>query len=541
MVTIEDKKPGINKKVIIGLVIAFAVLVVALVTGYFICDYYYGSHFMKGTIVNGIDVSKMSMKELNDKVQDYTLTIVERTSDGDYEEETIKGSQMGLKLCKDSGLQKILDDQQGGKWLFGKGKEYTMDELTEYDQDAWQELLDSLMCFADDFITSPENAYVAPYDEKKNTFELVEEVQGNEAVRDRVDEVLSKAVSKLDKTVNLEDEDCYEKPEVTVDNEDIQAFYKKLKQYAGEHITYTFGDDVEELTGEDICKWLIIDYDNYTVSLNSENVTEYVSYLRWKYDTIFGTREFQTSYGQTVTIEGGDYGWWMNKEEEIAGLTAMIEAGESGDRTPVYYQEAAQYGENDYGNTYVEINLTAQHLFLYVDGEKKLESDFVSGNAATGHSTPAGTYAVTYTERYAILRGDTYETMVSYWMPFNEDIGLHDATWKYEFGSQFYQHAGSHGCVNLPYGVAKEIFGYLQKGMPVICYHLPGTESTSVTLQTEEEMAQSVIDAINEIPTASNKKNQTENARMLYNDLNRAAKAKVTNYNELITYESQYE
>ena len=38
MDTIEDKKPGINKKVIIGLVIAFAVLVVALVTGYFICD-----------------------------------------------------------------------------------------------------------------------------------------------------------------------------------------------------------------------------------------------------------------------------------------------------------------------------------------------------------------------------------------------------------------------------------------------------------------------------------------------------------------------
>ena len=141
-------------------------------------------------------------------------------------------------------------------------------------------------------------------------------------------------------------------------------------------------------------------------------------------------------------------GGWMNKEEEVAGLTAMIEAGESGDRTPVYSQEAAAYGDVDYGNSYVEINLTAQHLFLYSNGQRILESDFVSGKPY-GHETPPGTYAVTYTQKYAILRGDTYETMVSYWMPFNEDIGLHDATWQSQLGSNLYQSIGSHGCVNL--------------------------------------------------------------------------------------------
>lgn len=72
---------------------------------------------------------------------------------------------------------------------------------------------------------------------------------------------------------------------------------------------------------------------------------------------------------------------------------------------PVYYQTAAVYGSQDYGNTYIEINLTAQHLFLYVNGEKKMESEFVSGNAARGFDTPAGIYGITYKEQDAMLVG----------------------------------------------------------------------------------------------------------------------------------------
>ena len=184
----------------------------------------------------------------------------------------------------------------------------------------------------------------------------------------------------------------------------------------------------------------------------------------------------------------------------------------------------------------MEINLTAQHLFLYVDGQKVMESDFTSGLPGE-HLTPPGTFAVTYTQKYAYLTGENYRTPVTYWMPFNEDIGMHDATWKTQFGSQFYKSAGSHGCINLPYNFAKSLFSYVEKGMPVICYNLSGTESTSVTIQSEEEKAQSVIDAINEIATSSRPAKPAEYARALYDHLGSAAKAKVTNYSDLLAYE----
>ena len=60
-------------------------------------------------------------------------------------------------------------------------------------------------------------------------------------------------------------------------------------------------------------------------------------------------------------------------------------------------------GANDYGSTYVEINLTAQHLFYYKDGSLVVESDFVSGNEAKGWATPAGVYPLTYKQKDAVL------------------------------------------------------------------------------------------------------------------------------------------
>jgi hypothetical protein len=145
----------------------------------------------------------------------------------------------------------------------------------------------------------------------------------------------------------------------------------------------------------------------------------------------------------------------------------------------VYSQTAASHTGNDYGDTYVEINLSAQHLFFYVDGELLIESDFVSGNASKGWSTPGGIFPLTYKERNATLRGANYATPVSYWMPFNGNIGMHDSNWRSSFGKNIYKTNGSHGCINLPPSVAKVIFENIEQGMPVLCYYLSGTEYAS--------------------------------------------------------------
>ena len=126
-------------------------------------------------------------------------------------------------------------------------------------------------------------------------------------------------------------------------------------------------------------------------------------------------------------------------------LIKILKKGETIEKRPEYSFTAAQPGDRDIGDTYVEIDLGSQHLYLYVDGKMILESDFVSGNMARGWTTPAGVFGLTYKTRNAVLRGSNYETPVSYWMPFNGNIGMHDATWRSSFGG-----------LSMPHGIGEE-------------------------------------------------------------------------------------
>ena len=240
-------------------------------------------------------------------------------------------------------------------------------------------------------------------------------------------------------------------------------------------VTYRFGDRKEVLDGAEISRWLRFGRDG-KISANLKQIQQYVKGLADTYDTAYKSRNFKTSYGPVVRIHQGDYGFQIDQKKETEALEKIVLSGRSRAREPVYIQRAASRGAADYGDTYVEINLETQHLFLYKDGRRILDTDFVSGNLSKGYGTPCGIYGITYKQRNAVLKGADYRSKVSYWMPFNRGIGLHDASWRTKFGGDIYRHSGSHGCINLPPEKAKEIFRAIQKGTPVICYAMKVTK-----------------------------------------------------------------
>ena len=191
-----------------------------------------------------------------------------------------------------------------------------------------------------------------------------------------------------------------------------------------------------------------------------------------EYDTYGKKRKFTTVQGIELNLSSGAYGWKTDREEEIKALTEAIQNGETVDKEPAYISKGAQKGSNDIGNSYVEIDLTNQHLYLFKDGDIVLETDFVSGNMSKADCvTPPGVFGLTYKTRNAILRGANYETPVNYWMPFNGNVGMHDATWRRAFGGTIYLTSGSHGCINLPLHMAASIYEYVSTGFPVVCYY----------------------------------------------------------------------
>lgn len=132
---------------------------------------------------------------------------------------------------------------------------------------------------------------------------------------------------------------------------------------------------------------------------------------------------------------------------------------------------------NPYGNVNcVEIDLTNQMVYAYTGQQCVLASKCVTGRVINGNATPAGNFKIYNKERNRTLRGynsdgSKYASPVSFWMPFNGAIGLHDATWRTNFNSDVYYNYGSHGCINMPFDNAAALYNIVYVGMPVYVHN----------------------------------------------------------------------
>ncbi len=467
------KSSGIAKKVLLYGGVAIAVPVILV---YLFLSFYYKDHFYNKTSINGVNVSGMTVDEaeaaINAEVEDYVLTIKERNE----LTEKIYGEDVGLHTVYDGDFSELLAAQNPYAWPSSLTKKHdiTLNAALEYDDELLKEYFEGLKTFAPDYEMEPTDAHISEYGE--NGYELVKEEHGAKVDKDKMYKAVKEAIITLEPELSLEDAEVYLKPTVYSDNEDLKKALTKLNKMAGSQITYQFGDVTELLDGSKISQWLSVD-DKMKVQLNEDGVKEFVDYIGKNYNSFGRTRTFKTSYGDVIEIKGGDYGWWLDRATEKADLLNLIKEGQQLVREPAYFQTAQQYGSDDIGDTYVEVNLTAQHLYFYKEGKLIVETDFVSGNLSRGWGTPVGTYPVQYKENDATLTGEDYSTPVKYWMPFNRNIGFHDAKWRSTFGGRIYMTSGSHGCINMPPKAAKTMFENIKRGVAVVVYELPGTES----------------------------------------------------------------
>ena len=468
--------PGKGKKIAVITAVAFLGIVVIAGLLYTYLSGQYKEVFFPNTIINGLDVSGKTVAEVKDMIDssmdEYTLTLEGRGGT----QEQIVGEQIGLHPEYDGSLENILASQEPFRWglhLFDH-EEHTIETMVIYDQDRLESVVGGLDSMDRSKTEAPVDAYLSDYQEGIG-YTVIPDQPGTWIDSEKMLKAVSDGILNLKSSISLEEEDVYEHAQVTADDADLVAEAELWNSSTNVTIDYHFGDQEEVLNGDIIHTWISKDEEGNMV-LDEEKVAEYVAQLAATYDTASKPKVFKTTNGEEVTISKGTYGWKINQSAEAAALSEIIRSGISQEREPVYSQTAASRGENDYGNTYVEINLTAQHLYFYVNGSLVVETDFVSGNEARGFTTPSGAYPLNYKQRNAVLRGPGYASPVSYWMPFNGGICLHDASWRGAFGGRIYKTNGSHGCINLPRTAAQKIFEQITAGDPVLCYRLEGTE-----------------------------------------------------------------
>ena len=437
---------------------------------------FFSSHFYFHTTINGVDYSLQTVAKVEDtmtkEVGDYKLTLKE--SDGDVD--VIDGKEIDLSYKKGEELNTLLKNQNVFLWPRSLWESFDIQAPVgvNYDETKLDNLLNALDCMQEENQVAPASA-VPEFNGQK--FVVKAEEIGSlldvDAFKAKVAEYIAGFQSTLDMVV----EDCYVKAAYFSDSPEVLAACKTMNEYLGASVTYTFGENTEVVDASVISQWLTTD-ENMNVTYNEEGVSQYVAGLAEKYDTYRKQRTFTSGSGNTVNVEGGDYGWKIDQAAEIAALETNISNKEVVTKEPVYKQTAASHGAADWGDTYVEVDLTNQYMYLFVNGSVVTSSPIVTGKPSEGSATPQGVYSIRYCKRNAVLRGPKkadgnyeWESPVAFWMPFNGGIGLHDATWQSAFGGNRYLTHGSHGCVNLPYNIAETVFNNVSAGTPVVCHY----------------------------------------------------------------------
>ena len=472
-----------------GLLITVLV-VTAIAAIYAGTAFYYTSHVMPGSRIAGEKADGKDLDGIVDILKDssssYSLDIK-----GDNTDDVLYGKDVSLSLDDSSAkaaAQKILDSQKVGSWpeaFFRKNTDVEVPSMTaNFDEAALESAVDGLSAVTSEPVKS-ENATYEITDEGAK---VKKEIYGTEIDRDALIKSIEKALTSLDETLDLRESGDYIEPEIKSDNAQLKKTVKNLNKYLKVDITYDMGDKGKvKVAKEDQVKWLKVDK-NGKVTFDDDAIYKYAQMtLGYKYNTMGLPRKLKTQYGKTATVKGGNYGWWINYAGERDQIKADLKAGKDVTREPVYHYKAANHGDyaHDYGNSYAEVNIATQHMFLVINGKKVLDSDVVTGKDVPDRRTPTGTYRITYKTKDATLKGQGYASPVSWWMPFNGNIGFHDAPWRHgRFGGQIYKTAGSHGCVNMPPEMAKKLYKYVETGFPVIVYDQKETDKAREKAET---------------------------------------------------------
>ena len=462
-----------------------AALVVALIV--IVCIYlgkeWNRTTYFKNTTIDGYDVSEMTPDEVVPILKNAFTAASVSLKEGDKEEAVWSLEDLGytvdetaLKAAANEAMEKqkssipVLIDSM----MNGNAFEIEVPFLKNAGALASAVTVSAL---ADERIAN-KNAEMT-YDKESKTYSIIPEIQGtqlNDAdiqhlVQLAVDDVIGGTTPEEDITVQVPQE-MYLVPDVLSTDAELNMKVNTYNAYDKAVITYVFGEEKETIDWDTISNWIV--FENGEGYLSEEKLREYVMTLGQKYNTIYYNRSFNTSVGTTIQFgeTENNYGYLIDEEGEYQQLLADIQGNSETEREPVYAYTGIDRSGTDDMRTYVEVNISMQHLWFYKEHALVIEGDVVTGCVAKKTETQTGIYPIAYKESPATLipSNETNGTPVTYWMPFYDGQGLHDANWRQAFGGQIYQTSGSHGCVNMPYYLAETIFNQAPTGTPVVLY-----------------------------------------------------------------------
>ena len=447
--------------------------------GYFALIQYYKINIPYGTWVNNLYCTGYTYDEAAEKLlmQDETIVEIEVIDCNKKPHKIILPKDL-YSLSYVEPLKEAVSSL-GATGLFTE-KNISVKPAVSVNEDIWQEYVQNTSFFK----TSEEPVLSRMTIIKKETGYELKDAYEYTLDKDKTLGVLKTAIESGAEQLNLVDTNCYYTPLYDEADKIVIAEFEALQAFCSTiSMPLTIqGETVYTVDSSVLKDWILTNPDGtYTYGkggvllLDEKKVKAYAQQISDEVTTYWGKPwQFVTHDGESINVKAGNYGRKLKVNNLYKALLNAFQtaSNDAYELEFTFYPESAkevEYGAG-YGSSYIEVDIEEQHIYVYIDGELVLDSPCVSGDVRRKRLTPTGTFYIEYKQRNRTLRGEDYATPVSYWMHFYNHCGFHDASWRRKFGEDIYIRDGSHGCVNMPPAKAKEMYGLVYKGMPVLVY-----------------------------------------------------------------------
>ena len=439
----------------IGLILL--VLTVLWVANTIIRSKYY---FAEGTFLQGINCSGLNIQQAKEKIKNGTISFV--LPNGERSCAPFKEFEPVFKQDTEEILKSILENQP----IFPKQEKNTHSivNMVTVNKSA---VKDYLLKYMDDSkeVTTANNIPIE-YNEKRKRLEVAETFL---EITIDIDEACEYVTAKLQEGRTFIDISALAMQKWEEIVNEVEERLKDINQVLATDVVYQINNTTTfELNSNTIKDWIYLD-ENANYHIDFEGIVSEIAEKTKRFNfkaTGIGIVNLKFSKNDIPEID---------TEQEISWLKANLATGIQTTRELSYIKQPKDIDLS----AYIELDITRQTIWMYINGECILESPCVTGSVAGGHSTPTGIYHLTKKARNTVLRGynndgSRYASHVDFWMAFiKNSIGFHDASWRddvFGFGGDIYKTNGSHGCVNMPYNKAKMLYENITSDMPIIIY-----------------------------------------------------------------------
>lgn len=456
------------KFITLGIIIILALIIAA-------GSYYQANHFNSAIKINGIKVGGMTTDQALKKLK--TTVLKNEVYVGNQQILDGKDTTMEFTDKDLPAIKKLLKRQ----WTFlpsSKAKDYPLisSNQDQYRNQTLKKELEEKLLAMNKSLKAPQDAVVR--------LEQGKIVVTNSISGEQYDVAgILKDYEKHEYVSEIRLNPVYIQP-IKENSEIIKNEQKRMEEFLAHTVDYKVQNKVFTLKTSDLIKNASITRD-LKITLNDEgDIKNKIAEINNSQSTLNKDFTFKTHSGSMISVKGKGYGWAIDVDKEVPGIKAAFEKGEKSVTAANIYGNGWNgegYGyqavtNNGIGDTYAEVSIAEQRIWLYKNGKLVVTTNVVTGTHSTHHDTSPGVWYILYKQTPAVLTGRengkiTYQVNVDYWAPFtNDGQGFHDASWRGNWGSKAYLSSGSHGCVNTPPSIMRTVYNNLSTHEPVVVY-----------------------------------------------------------------------